>query len=140
MGDKSPDSQSGVGYRRPPTGTRFQPGTSGNPGGRPKRRPSFRSALLAELAAPTPEKDSPARSKLEALVSVLVGAAIAGNSRAQSLLVGVLTRIGEPEARQSESLSPEDRDILDAYVGGELKRHANKPDLGHDKADTESGR
>ena len=54
-----------VGYRRPPVRTRFKPGASGNPSGRPKRRPTFRSVLMDELAAPVPTQ--PAVSKLQAL-------------------------------------------------------------------------
>jgi hypothetical protein len=44
-------------HKRPPEHTRFRPGRSGNPSGRPKRRPSFRAALLAELAMMMPGQD-----------------------------------------------------------------------------------
>jgi hypothetical protein len=37
-----------VGYRKPPTNTRFQKGVSGNPKGRPKEAPDFDAALLRE--------------------------------------------------------------------------------------------
>ena len=43
-----------VGYKRPPVQTRFKAGTSGNLSGRPKRRPTFRSVLMDELAGPVP--------------------------------------------------------------------------------------
>jgi hypothetical protein len=115
-----------VGYKRPPRRTRFRPGSSGNPAGRPKRRPSFREALLAELAATMPGNDPRhAGSKLQALVRTLVDAAIAGNARAQSVLVGVLARIGDVEEHEAASLTPDDKEILDAYVGGEIKRRTN---------------
>jgi len=118
-----------VGYKRPPAHTRFQPGSSGNPTGRPKRRPSFRAALLAELAATMPGKDQMrAGSKLEALVRTLVDTAIAGDGRAQALLVSALARIGDAEDNEPNSLTPDDKEILDAYVGGELKRRANETD------------
>jgi len=118
-----------VGYKRPPPHTRFQLGRSGNPTGRPKRRPSFQAALLAELAATMPSKDPQrAGSKLQALVRTLVDSAIAGDARAQSVLVGVLARIGEADEHDAASLTPDDRDILDAYVGGELKRRAGETD------------
>jgi hypothetical protein len=39
-----------IGYGRPPRHSQFRPGESGNPRGRPKRTPSFRDSLLAELA------------------------------------------------------------------------------------------
>ena len=127
MPDKCEDDA--VGYKRPPPHTRFRPGRSGNPSGRPKRRPSFRAALLAELAATMPAKDPQrAGSKLQALVRTLVDSAIAGNARAQSVVVGALARLGDAEDSESPSLTPDDRDILDAYVGGELQRRATEAD------------
>ena len=92
----------GVGYKSPPAHTRFRPGRSGNPNGRPKRRPSFRAALLAELAETVPSQDRHrAESKLRALVKTLVDSAIAGDARAQSLLVGALARIDDGEDNES---------------------------------------
>jgi hypothetical protein len=51
------DSPEKVGYKRPPAETRFRPGRSGNPSGRPRRRPDFKVALLAELAEAMPDAD-----------------------------------------------------------------------------------
>jgi len=112
-----------------PAQTRFRPGQSGNPSGRPKRRPTFQDALLAELARATPGNDADrTHSKLQALVRTLVDSAIAGNARAQSVVVGALARIGDAEESESPSLTPDDREILDAYVGGELERRAAAED------------
>ena len=116
-------SDEDVGYRRPPVRTRFQPGASGNRSGRPKRRPTFRSVLMDELAAPVPTQGSqPAISKLQALVKTQVAAAIAGNARAQALLVGAIAQIGESDDQDAASLTPEDSEILKEYVSGELQR------------------
>jgi Family of unknown function (DUF5681) len=110
------DDLSGVGYKRPPSRTRFRPGHSGNPAGRPKRRPSFEDALLSELATAMPGKDhQQARSKLQALVKTLVDSAVAGNARAQSLVVSALARLGDTENSEAPSLTPDDREILDAF-------------------------
>ena len=38
-----------VGYRRPPVGTRFKKGQSGNPGGRPRKREPTAEAILELL-------------------------------------------------------------------------------------------
>ena len=123
------NSKSGVGYKRPPVHMRFRPGRSGNPTGRPKRRLGFRAALLSELATTMPGKDQMrAGSKLEALVRTLVDSAISGDGRAQALLVGALARVGDVEDKELNSLVPDDKEILDAYVGGELKRRANETD------------
>lgn len=129
-----------VGYKRAPTHTRFRRGRSGNPSGRPKRRPSFRASLLAELAEAMPTKDlRHAGSKLKALVKTLVDSAIAGDGRAQALLVSALARIADVEDNEPASLTSDDREILDAYVGGELKRRADETDTapspGEDNAD-----
>ncbi len=78
---------------------------------------------MDELAAPVPTKGSqPAISKLQALVKTLVAAAIAGNARAQALLVGAIAQIGESDDQDAASLTPEDSEILKEYVSGELQR------------------
>jgi hypothetical protein len=118
-----------VGYKRPPPHTRFRPGQSGNPSGRPKRKPTFRAALLDELAATIPGKDPQrAGSKLRALVKTLVDTAIAGDARAQSLLIGALARMGDAEENDAASLTADDQEILDAYTDGEVKGGASETD------------
>ena len=118
-----------IGYKRPPSRTRFRPGHSGNPGGRPKRKPTFRAALLEELAATMPGKN-PQRtgSKLRALVKTLVDTAIAGDARAQSLLIGALARMGDAEENEAASLTADDREILDTYAGNEPEHQASEAD------------
>jgi hypothetical protein len=128
MTDDSKDANT-VGYKRPPPHTRFRPGHSGNPSGRPKRKPTFRAALLEELAAIMPGKDPQrAGSKLQALVKTLIDAAIAGDARAQSLLIGVLARLGDAEENEAASLTADDQQILDAYMGSEVKGGADETD------------
>jgi hypothetical protein len=118
-----------VGYKRPPPHTRFRPGHSGNPSGRPKRKPTFRMALQEELAATMPGKDPQrAGSKLQALVKTLVDTAIAGDARAQSLLIGALARMGDTEEKEATSLTVDDQEILDAYAGSEAKGGASETD------------
>jgi hypothetical protein len=118
-----------VGYKRPPVHTRFRRGESGNPAGRPKRRPTLQAVLLAELATAMPGTDAErGRTKLHALVQTLVDSAIAGNARAQTILMGALVRLGDAEDQEPLALTPDDREILDAYVGGELQRRAAQAD------------
>jgi Family of unknown function (DUF5681) len=107
-----------VGYKRPPRANQFRPGTSGNPGGRPKRRPTFREILLDELASPARAGGT---TKLHAMVRSVVEAAIDGNGRAQTLLVGLLARIDDMDS-ESEGLTPEDRELLDSYVAAKAER------------------
>ena len=125
-----------VGYKRPPASTRFQRGRSGNPTGRPKRAPSFSSALLAELAETMPGRNQErAGSKLQALVRKIVDSAIAGDARAQAMLVGALARLGDVEADDQNAIAPDDREILDAYVGGEVERRANRTNASANASD-----
>jgi hypothetical protein len=111
------NEKSGVGYKRPPTHSRFKPGVSGNPGGRPKRRPNFRDLLLDELGAPTQIAAETGMCKLQAVIKRLVDAAIAGDGRAQTLLLNAIARFGESD-EEEESLSPDDRELLQTYVQG----------------------
>jgi hypothetical protein len=119
----SPKKEDRVGYGRPPVGSRFQPGQSGNPQGRPKRLPSFISELLTELTEEIPASGGGEKkiTRQRALVRGLVTAAIEGNMRALTLLVPVLARSSDAED-ESPSGSEEDREILDAYVAREAKR------------------
>jgi hypothetical protein len=133
MGDHGADDA--VGYKRPPSQGRFRPGRSGNPAGRPKRRPSFLSALLSELATPMPGTDHKTGTKLDALVKCLVSSAIAGDRRTQALLVNTLARIGETEQKPESALTADDQAILDDYVGGELKRRASENKLDSQESD-----
>ena len=47
--DTDPDKPYAVGNKKPPLHTRFKPGKSGNPSGRPKGRSSFGAILMDEL-------------------------------------------------------------------------------------------
>jgi hypothetical protein len=106
------NDDSGVGFKRPPRHSQFRPGTSGNPGGRPKRRPSFREILLDELPSPA---GTDGITKLHAVARSIVEAAIDGNGRAQALLTGLLARIDDTDG-ESDCLTPEDQELLASYV------------------------
>jgi hypothetical protein len=129
-----------VGYKRPPPHTRFRPGHSGNPSGRPKHKPTFRAVLREELAATMPGKDPHrAGSKLQALVKTLVDTAIGGDARAQSLLIGALARMGDAEENEAASLTVDDQEILDAYMGSEVKGGASETDVASSPGDDHAG-
>jgi Family of unknown function (DUF5681) len=111
------DQTERIGYKRPPVHSRFKAGVSGNPNGRPKRCPTFRSVLQDELAAPIQvENEQAPISTLRALVKNLIAAAMSGNARAQSLLLGAIERLGETDENEPEALSAEDRELLDAHL------------------------
>ncbi len=123
------DDDDAVGYGRPPREFQFRPGQSGNPSGRPKRRPSFRTVLLGELAASMADKQhAHAGSKLEAFVNGLIDAAIAGDVRVQTLLANLLLKLGDAEEQQIASLTSDDQAILESYIDDEVKRRAGEAD------------
>jgi hypothetical protein len=47
---KAPKGDYAIGYARPPKANQFQPGQSGNLGGRPRGRPSLDELMLEEAA------------------------------------------------------------------------------------------
>jgi len=86
-GDKPPYE---VGYGKPPRETRFRPGRSGNPKGRPKRAKNFATAFEQELLSTVPIVENGRRrlvSKREVVVKQLVNKAVAGDLKATSTLL-----------------------------------------------------
>ncbi len=84
-----------VGYRKPPTTTKFKKGTSGNPSGRPKRtyRPEapldFQKELIAELKSPMTINEAGNKKtvpKLQAIVKTAVARAFQDKGMMKCLL------------------------------------------------------
>jgi Family of unknown function (DUF5681) len=113
-----------AGYKNPPLATRFRKGQSGNPAGRPKKLPSFREVLEAELAEKTriTEDDlNYAVTKQQAIAKALVAAALRGDMRAITAITN-LTAIGEEE--QDVEDNEADRAAFESYVERELARRS----------------
>jgi hypothetical protein len=136
----SKDDDGRVGYRRPPKQTRFKPGQSGNPKGRPKHVRTLKSEFLEELGEVIRVREGDREmkiSKQRAFVKALVSAAIRGDMRATSALVSFCTRAfgNEPEDAEPPSPTPDDLEILNEFVGREVRRRA-----AHGGADGDSQR
>jgi Family of unknown function (DUF5681) len=80
-----------VGYKRPPVHTRFKPGQSGNPRGRPKPRGTITNWITRILGSRVRVKEgNKVRSvtKSEAVASRVVNEALKGDTKALKFLLG----------------------------------------------------
>lgn len=109
-----------VGYGRPPLATRFRPGQSGNPQGRPKGRRNLATALNAELNTRVTIQENGRKrtiTKLQAAVKQLVNKAASGDPRSMQLLLGLTRAVedatgGVPEPLSREADQQVKRDML----------------------------
>ena len=79
-----------VGYKKPPRHTRFQPGRSGNPKGRPKASKNFKTVFERELnhrIAIAENGRSKKVSKRDAIAKRLVNGAVNGDLKAAQVVL-----------------------------------------------------
>lgn len=129
MTNKNDDDR--VGYKRPPKHTRFKPGQSGNPKGRPKYSRNLKTEFLEELGERIRVREGDRERKItkqRAFIKALVAAAIRGDMRATSAIVSFCTRAfgNEPEDAGAPSPSTDDLEILDEFVGREVRRRSSQ--------------
>jgi Family of unknown function (DUF5681) len=87
----------GVGYKRPPKHSQFQPGKSGNPKGRPRKQKGPRQLLeeaLSEVVTITENGVAKAMSKQKFIFKLLVTTAAKGNGKAMSALFKLMADYG----------------------------------------------
>lgn len=120
------DDQEAVGYGRPPKATRFTPGRSGNPRGRPKGTKNLATDLREELSETIQIREGGKErrvSKQRALVKSLVAAAVKGNIRATTALVSLCARaFGERNDAEDRKATPADDQILEDFIAREVDR------------------
>jgi Family of unknown function (DUF5681) len=112
-------SDNGVGYGSPPLHSRFKPGRSGNPRGRPKGSLNFASDLKNTLLAPVALNDGgrPRRvTTQKAALLRLREKALKGDVRAlDKLLSYAITASSSAAKDTTRSPSVEDQAILEAF-------------------------
>ena len=116
--------QEPAGDRRPPRSTRFRPGQSGNPRGRPMGARSLRGLVASALGERIEAKENGRRrriTKLEAAVTQLVNPAASGHQRATQFVFALLR-----DDRERPPSVAVDRDA-DALVIAELVRRLSPP-------------
>ena len=125
-----------VGFGKPPKHTRFQPGQSGNPRGRPKGTKNLKTDLMEELGEKIlVHEGGQARklSKQRALVKALLTRALKGDVRAANLLLSMIMRLldtGEGAPEQVDDLHTDELEILEAYKKRLTRPHAKEPTAG----------
>ena len=91
-----------VGYRRPPLHSRFKPGQSGNPSGRPKESKNLKGllhAILNEQIALQDGSGSRKVTKAEAIMRRLIVGALKGDSRDLHALFKLAEQTGQFEEK-----------------------------------------
>jgi hypothetical protein len=124
--------RAGGNYRNPPESTRFKPGQSGNPKGRPKGVKNFETDLLEALLEPVEIKNANGRRTMttaqKAVARKLVAKAREGDPRACQQLINLILR--SPKGNNSEApaivLDNDDRAILDEYYYDRRAREAEQ--------------
>jgi flagellar hook-basal body complex protein FliE len=101
--DQEPDYE--IGYRKPPRDTRFKPGVSGNPSGRPKRAKNLTTLVHEALNEPVIVAENGRRRKLskrQAIIKQLINRSAQGDLKATQMLLGVMQEI----ERRQEATDP----------------------------------
>lgn len=118
-------SRYSVGYGKPPKHSRFKPGQSGNPKGRPKGARGFKAELdeeLKQLITVTEAGRTRKLSKQRAMIKALFAKALKGDSKSVQLILSHSSGLSDPAVLQSDELEARDQMILDDYwrrSGGE---------------------
>ena len=99
-----------VGYGKPPRHTRFRPGRSGNPSGRPKGPQTLPADLRAELAEDVILREGGLErtfSKQRAILRRLTDRALEGDARATALVLDLVRRLLGPSPEPAHGPEPE---------------------------------
>jgi hypothetical protein len=114
-----------VGKGRPPRETQFQKGQSGNPGGRPKKQPTFRECLQEAFAKEVWTTIEGERQRVP-VAKVLATNLISEAAKDQHLLIKTIRWLegdappAPDPANDQDAVEADDRTVIDEF----LKRHA----------------
>jgi hypothetical protein len=132
------DASYDVGYGKPPRHTRFKPGVSGNPKGRPKGHLNITTIIKETAREKVSIRQGQKTStvpKLSAFVQLVFNKALAGDPRAATLLLKLLQCAGlndeVPESAANLDVSTEDRAILENF----LARHGMRTEPEDERRD-----
>jgi len=128
------ESDDEAGFKRPPKGTRFKPGRSGNPRGRPKGRRNLTTDLAALLKKRIPiREDGEQRhvSGQEALLLRLFQKAVGGDLKASAQIFAMVMKADtqEPAHPEPQAVTDKDREIVEDF----LRRNAASLERDHEQ-------
>jgi hypothetical protein len=107
-----------VGYGKPPRHTRFKPGRSGNPRGRPSGSKNLATVLSEALNEPVIVAEDGRRRKItkrQAIIKQLVNRSAKADLRATKILIDIIQDIErrtEPASAET-SFSPADEKVIE---------------------------
>ncbi len=111
-----------IGYGKPPKNTRFKPGQSGNPRGRPRGQRNLRTAVRDALEEKVIIREGDrTRSvpRMDAIIRVTFNNALRGDAKAVAAFIQLVRSIGlmdeEPESSSAESIRADDKAILAGF-------------------------
>jgi len=116
-----------VGYGRPPRKTRFQPGHSGNPRGRPSGTRNLETDLREELNEQISVRigdRSRKVSKQRAILMALMAKALKGDTRASVVLLQTMAKLlplSEAIAASGSALSADEQEILKRFIDRQIE-------------------
>ena len=113
-----------IGYRRPPVTSRFQPGSSGNPKGRPKNSKNLKTLIRQAMTAKISIKEGPNSrrvSKIEGVVLRQLQSALKGDDRSAMAVIKMATQMGflddaDSNSAEATALSASDERILEQLL------------------------
>jgi Family of unknown function (DUF5681) len=113
---RKPQFNGGImtGYKSPPLHSRFKPGQSGNPAGRPARKPTLQSELH-EVLLKTTEVRGSALTNLRCITEILVAKAVQGNFRAMDIIFRECGANG-PQDTETSPTPAEEQEILREFL------------------------
>jgi len=117
-GGNGPERDYEVGRGKPPLHSRFKPGQSGNPKGRPKGVRNFKTDVQATLEAPVKVTRDGKPRKLSTQAAALLRLrekALGGDARALDRLLGLAQAYNNEELIAAAGLSADDAMLLDIY-------------------------
>lgn len=116
---KKRSPQRKVGYKKPPSTSRFRPGQSGNPNGRPRGSKNLSTVIEKELdnrIGVTEDGMRKTITKRVAAIKQLVNKAVSGDAKAIALLLKTGLERAEEPAEKANAIGPTDQRLMDSII------------------------